>query len=289
MYKSHKIFMENGFCQELQSDNAPIFASQEMDDFCTQRGITQVFTSPLNSSSNGLPESFVKIHKRILKKTSTYQDFLYALMEQRNTPREDGISAAELFYGKRQRTFLPILSSQLSKMVENRHKIYKNRISKATDIYSRRGGSSLSTFQKGQLVRVQNEKTKKWNKIGKITDLNPRKSNLSSNMSYEIEVDGKKKIRNRKFLRLVKSNQFKDSLVSNSRKHLIKEDHLLSPPDHQDHQRDECEYGKEHLFNSKGKRVWPTLKQPPGKADRPRRSPRLRKVRWADTIATYTS
>ena len=284
-----KIFMENGFCQELQSDNAPIFASQEMDDFCTQRGITQVFTSPLNSSSNGLPESFVKIHKRILKKTSTYQDFLYALMEQRNTPREDGISAAELFYGKRQRTFLPILSSQLSKMVENRHEIYKNRISKATDIYSRRGGSSLSTFQKGQLVRVQNEKTKKWNKIGKITDLNPRKSNLSSNMSYEIEVDGKKKIRNRKFLRLVKSNQFKDSLVSNSRKHLIKEDHLLSPPDHQDHQRDECEYGKEHLFNSKGKRVWPTLKQPPGKADRPRRSPRLRKVRWADTIATYTS
>ena len=283
-----KIFMENGFCQELQSDNATIFKSQEMTDFCMERGISQVFSSPLNSSSNGLPESFVKIHKRILKKTDNYHDFLMALMEQRNSPREDGISASELFYGKKQRTFLPILTSQLSKLIDNRYEIYQKRISRAEDLYEKRGGSSLSTFQQGQLVRIQNPDSGKWDKIGKVVSENPRKSKGSSNISYVIEIDGTKKIRNRKFLRLVSNLKMKDSLVSNSKKQLIKEDRLLSSQNHQDLQRDECEY-KELIFNSKGKRVWPTLKQPPGSAARPRRSPRLRKVRWAEKIATYES
>jgi hypothetical protein len=69
-------------------------------------------SSPYDAQSNGLAKAAVDAMKRLVKKISPAGDlnsdeFLQRLLEFRNTPRENGMSLAEMVFGRQLRSILP--------------------------------------------------------------------------------------------------------------------------------------------------------------------------------------
>ena len=105
--KLRRIFCEFGYPEVIRSDGGPQFKAA-FEDFCKFHGIRHEFSAPHHPESNGLAESAVKSMKGLLKKCEiTGEDFQDALLEWRATPRTDGFSPAEAFFGRRLRTQLP--------------------------------------------------------------------------------------------------------------------------------------------------------------------------------------
>ena len=63
------MFARHGIPEVVRSDNGPQYVSQEMTDFATSYGFTQVTSSPHYPRSNGLAERTVKTVKAMLKKS----------------------------------------------------------------------------------------------------------------------------------------------------------------------------------------------------------------------------
>ena len=104
-------------------------------------------------------------------------------------------------FGRRQRTKLPTLPSQLSSTdrataVANRDKMAQ----KHTD-YFNKTAKPLSVFEPGQLVRVKDHASDKWDKTAIV--LSRRKDNLS----YVIDMQGKEYMRGRRLLKSAQPNQ----------------------------------------------------------------------------------
>lgn len=99
-----------GIMQTLVTDNGPQFTCQEFREFQKTYGFEHLTSSPHHQQSDGLAENAVKIMKRMLKKCKiTGEDPHLALLELRNTPRDNGLgSPAQRLMGRRTRTRLPI-------------------------------------------------------------------------------------------------------------------------------------------------------------------------------------
>ena len=103
------VFLDWGMPKVIRSDGGPQFRSKFVE-FCDRYGIVHELSSAYYPQSNGLAESAVKSMKHLLLKTKdSHEDFRFALLEWRNTPRQDGVSPAQAFLGRRQRTLLPAL------------------------------------------------------------------------------------------------------------------------------------------------------------------------------------
>ena len=72
-------------------------------------GINHHVTSSYHSKSNGKAESGVKILKNMIRKClESGGDQYDALLEQRNTPRQDtGLNPSEMMFNRKTRTMLP--------------------------------------------------------------------------------------------------------------------------------------------------------------------------------------
>ena len=69
-------------------------------------------SSAYHPESNGHAEQAVKSAKHLLRKlNSNLAQFRSHLQAWRNTPRADGFSPAQLFFGRRLRTGLPMATS----------------------------------------------------------------------------------------------------------------------------------------------------------------------------------
>ena len=97
------IFLEHGYAQIIYSDGAGAYSSQEFENFVTQNGMTQKFSSPRHPSSNAVAESAVRNAKRLVQKTDSYDDFQKALSRFRCCPMSDGKSPASVFYQRKPR------------------------------------------------------------------------------------------------------------------------------------------------------------------------------------------
>ena len=101
-----------GWPSSIRSDGEPQFRGP-FSSFCNKNNISHELAAPYNPKSNGLAEAAVKSVKNVLRKSSTSNvdpdSMLYAW---RNVPRSDGYSPAQLLFGRRQRTNLPILPFQ---------------------------------------------------------------------------------------------------------------------------------------------------------------------------------
>ena len=101
----------------------------------------------------------------------------------RNTPNDNGLSAAQMVFGQDLRSVLPSIRASLLK---EKKKNYYNLHSK-----------TLPELCIKQQVRIQDEETKRWNKIGTII-------RIGNHRQYLVEMEnGRKLWRNRKFLRLI--------------------------------------------------------------------------------------
>ena len=96
----------------MRSDGGPQFLGP-FKAWCQDNNIIHELSSPYNPRGNGLAEAAVKNVKHLLQKCSISRESANkALYSWRNVPRSDGYSPAQLLFGRRQLTNLPMLQKQ---------------------------------------------------------------------------------------------------------------------------------------------------------------------------------
>ena len=109
-------------------------------------------SAPHYPQSNGLAESSVKKLKALIAKIHEVHGYLVTeeldkgVLELRNTPGENGLSAAKMVFGHELRSVLPSIRASLLK---ERRKNYYNQ-----------HGKTMADLGATQHVRVQDEETK---------------------------------------------------------------------------------------------------------------------------------
>jgi hypothetical protein len=168
-----KQFARLGIPKVIVSDGGPQFVSQEFKTFVSNWGIIHMTSSPMHQQANGKAESAVKIMKTLLVKTYKEGGDPYeAMLEQRNTPRQDtGRSPAEMLFKRRTRSFLPhVVERDDSQKVKVKREARKRVVKKHYD----RKARQLSEIDVGQSVFFQHMEGKNW-RLGRVTEiLGPR-------------------------------------------------------------------------------------------------------------------
>ncbi|CAF2871922.1 unnamed protein product [Rotaria sp. Silwood2] len=132
------LFSRYGLCEEIVSDNATQFTSEEFMDFCAQHGIRHIRTTPAHPQSNGQAERYVDTVKSALKKainergkvSECLQKFLF---DYRSTPHATtNMTPAELFLKRKLRTILDLIRPAASETHEKNRKRYKINFDKKT-------------------------------------------------------------------------------------------------------------------------------------------------------------
>ncbi|UYV69370.1 K02A2.6-like, partial [Cordylochernes scorpioides] len=117
------IFARHGIPDIVISDNGPQFRPSTTSDFtkfASEVGFRHITSSPKHPQSNGQAEAAVKIVKNLMKKN---KDPVLALMEYRATPLANGLSTAELLFGRKIRTMVPCTSSSLTPKTVDQSKL----------------------------------------------------------------------------------------------------------------------------------------------------------------------
>ena len=109
VYALKKNFARFGIPKMVVSDCGPQFTSDCFQSFCKSWCIKHVTSSPGHQRENGRAEAAVKSAKYMLRKTASENTDQYlALLEMRNTPRQDvNCSPAELVFGRHVRSIIP--------------------------------------------------------------------------------------------------------------------------------------------------------------------------------------
>ena len=198
-----QVFRTFGAPQRCRTDGGPQFRTP-FTSFCQEWGIRHELSSPYNPRSNGHAEAAVKSMKQLLAKyNSKWEDFEMALLEWRNTPRQNQKSPAELMFHRRQKTLLPgsgigpggdqgaASPSTATDPVQSNRQTAESR-----------GRHQYDTLEPGTLVRVQDVHTRLWTQKGKIV------SCRDTGRSFYIDLyeDGgepveKSVLRNRRFIK----------------------------------------------------------------------------------------
>lgn len=195
--KLKNLFAHHGIAQTVITDNGPAFKSAEFAEFATDWNFTHTTSSPHYPQSNGAAEKSVQTAKNILRQ----KDVFRALLAYRATPiPELGASPAELAFGRKIRTTLPMHPSQLSPrtmdrdVLEQRDQAFKDRQKHTFD--NHHGARPLPPLNPGDPVLIKLEGEEKWQKPAEVVESDaPR--------SYIVKTpDGAELRRNRRHLRL---------------------------------------------------------------------------------------
>lgn len=199
-----RFFSSHGIPLELRSDSGPQYRSQEFREFCSEFEIEHKVSSAHYPQSNGHAEACVKAMKDMVKKhwkTTGGLDqnaFDKAILEWRNTPREDGLSPAQWLYGRQLRTMIPVVPSSL-KYLDNHHFVRAelNRAQQHQDQKEKydENSKNLMPLMIGTKVRIQDSQTGLWDKTGEILKIR------RNQRSYYVLSNGKEYLRNRRFLK----------------------------------------------------------------------------------------
>ena len=98
------IFACHGIPDEVVSDNATQYSSQEFQEFSKQFGFTHITSSPRFPQSNGMAERAVRTVKELLRKN---EDPYLAFLSYRTAPLFNGFSPSQLLMSRRLRTRVP--------------------------------------------------------------------------------------------------------------------------------------------------------------------------------------
>ena len=189
---------------KLTTDGGPQFSSRDFANFCNRWGIDHDPSSPYHHQSNGHAEAAVKACKWLVAKTTkrgnlNTDEFKEALLEFRNTPREDGVSPAQRLFGRPMRTRLPVHRSVFS---EEHRVVTRDIDDRATTLKEKarlrynQSARPLGVLKPGDIVRMQNMTTRRWDVIGEVLGFKKR------TRSYIVKTEsGALYWRNRKFLR----------------------------------------------------------------------------------------
>ena len=183
-------FYEFGYPARIRHDGAQNLVSFEISEFFNKHYIKDETTSAYFPQSNGVSEISVKMLKHLLDKyDGNMKSFKPALHEFRLTPRADGFSPAQLFFGRRPRGQLPTLPQSF---LPEDHVGRNRSFAKHHDLHAK----PLPPLQVDSTVLVQNPHTLRWDSTATVIEIRDH------GRSYVIKDDfGATFLRNRHFLR----------------------------------------------------------------------------------------
>ena len=130
--------------------------------------------------------------------TTTQDIFQDALREWRNTKRSDGLSPAEWYLGRRQRTHAAAHPSSYERINDAsfaEHESRRQTLIEKSKLQSDKHSRPLSPLTENSKALLQNPKTKRWDRPVTISEIRP-------SGSYWVTDDyGGCTLRNRRFLR----------------------------------------------------------------------------------------
>ena len=167
--KMKNIFAHHGVPELLVTDNGPQFVSSDFRKFAQDWNFTHQTTSPHFPQANGAAESAVKVAKDMLKQ----DDVFLALLSYRATSiPELGASPAELMFGRKIRTTLPVAprclvpQTQDHEELRERDAAWKERQRKNFDRHH--GVRQLPELQPDEPVLVKLDDKRGWQLPAKI-------------------------------------------------------------------------------------------------------------------------
>ena len=148
----------------FRSDNGPCYASEDFKAFLQECRVVHYTSSPHYPQSNGLAEATVKLSKRLIEKAVLQgKPWNALLLQHRITPLSSDIpSPAEILFGRKLRTELSILPSQLlnPRIMQQRECIAKKEGRMFKE--NAQNASNELPLEVGQNVYHQDPHTKKW-------------------------------------------------------------------------------------------------------------------------------
>jgi transposase InsO family protein len=152
--KSH--ISKYGIPDEIISDNARQFTSQEFRQFARDYGFQHITSSPYHYQSHGQVERTVRTVKNLLKKA---EDPYLAILNYRNTPIDGiGLSPAQMLMGRRLRTKLPVmkklLNTEKSSEIKEKLQLKQDNCKKQ---YDKHAGKQLKPLKPGQFVMFRHK------------------------------------------------------------------------------------------------------------------------------------
>lgn len=109
------VFEKEGFPQNIKSDNGPPFNGEDYKQYCTERGINVIFSTPLYPQQNGLAESCMKLINKAMTAAASsgtnYVEELNAAVQAYNAAAHSitRVPPEEVFMGRRIKRGLPLL------------------------------------------------------------------------------------------------------------------------------------------------------------------------------------
>ena len=193
--KLKNIFAHHGVPQLLVTDNGPQFACTEFEKFTRDWNVFHETSSPRYPQANGAAESAVKTAKFILKQDDP---FLALLSYRATTIPELGASPAELMFGRKIRTTLPVTHRSLSQKPIEEEELRERDASwklRQKSNYDRRNGvKPLPDLQSNEPVMIKLDNQKDWQLPAKVVEkCGPR--------SYKVQTPTGQLRRNRRHLR----------------------------------------------------------------------------------------
>jgi hypothetical protein len=195
-------FVELGVPMRFRSDIGPQFDAGVFRTAMDRWGVAVSNSTPNYSQSNGHAEAAVKTVKELVEKISPSGDldaeeFKHGLLKFRNTPRENGLSPAQMVFGHQLRSIVPAHRSAyatcLNSIMEARDRQAAINADSKTryDLRSR----ALESLPIGTNVRVQDPKSKLWSHVGVVVAIGRYRA-------YRVKfASGSVLWRNRRFLR----------------------------------------------------------------------------------------
>ena len=188
-------FTEFGWPSFIRTDGGPQFQG-ELGEYCRANGIKHKLSSAYNPESKGLAEAAVKNMKSLISRcTRAKENIAMAIAAWPNMARDDGISPSQLFFGRIQRPWLPMLNRQTkngSKYIES-----KDALSKASWESRNSNTKEYTTLPSGSFALMQCHISKKWERAVHIIWA---RDNVASYVVKGVST-GKQYIRGRRLLR----------------------------------------------------------------------------------------
>ena len=116
------------------------------------------------------------------------------LYEWRNVPRLDGYSPAQLLFGRRQRTSLPLLPIQNRPISFHDAAISKDKSHSVSKQFHDQHKVEMSLLHPGQIVLIQDPKTSLWSSTGTILSIRQDK------LSYDVLIADRQLLQARRLL-----------------------------------------------------------------------------------------
>merc|ERR1712237_262049 len=221
-----EIFQEQGYPDSIRCDGGPQFR-QQFGSFCKSVDVSHEQAAAYDPRSNGLAEAAVKQVKFLIKKCAELkQSFLPAFYAWRATPRADGFSPFEIFYGRKPN--IPVLpafkkSDYVPAAAEEAR--MNTAIRNATN--SSRGTKVASQLSVGERVLIQDSDSGLWSLEGEVVTVRPH------GRSYIVAAGGTTYLRARQHLRpLPRKNDDEDDDAADDGDSAADENEDVAPARH---------------------------------------------------------